>query len=68
MKCKQCGTRENVVRYGTGLTYKLGLIPSGPHCHDCIRAFKEYVDRFSGDAEAPPVAESATTEEVDDAG
>ncbi len=48
-KCKQCGTVENVVKYGRGLNYKGVPVPQGNHCHGCIRAFKKDVDRFLSD-------------------
>ncbi len=53
MKCKRCSTTTNVVKYGRGLKYKGVPVPTGAHCHDCIRAFKKTVDGFLSSATDP---------------
>lgn len=40
MKCKKCGRKENVVKYGRGLKYKDHVLPHGYFCHECVRAWK----------------------------
>lgn len=62
MKCKQCGTEKDVVRYGKGLKYEGVPIPQGPQCHGCIRAFKKDVDHFVSTADLPR-SESAAGQE-----
>ncbi len=44
MKCKGCGSKKDVVKYGKGLNYKGVGLPSGPRCHDCMRAIKKQIN------------------------
>jgi hypothetical protein len=41
MKCKGCGTTQDVVKYGQGLLYRGYPVSPGLWCHDCVRKWKE---------------------------
>ena len=61
MKCKRCGTKEDVVKYGRGLTYRGVPLLAGSFCHSCVIVYKEAIDMILPDA-------STTNDGATDAG